>query len=546
MSRAEERPVWAGTERSQLNEVRNKKSLENCIRRVEETLGRLDILEELAQVCIELRELRADMSRLAAAVDKGAAQQEQSSQSLRTSREARDNETKAVRTEIKRRAEEKKGENHNAPDNRGVESEGFILSKELPRLSSAAGGIPARWELTNGTGAVANRPEEASDKRSSLKCHDIKTAKTPEVQPKLEPTNQLELQEVPQVGMEIVPSKPPLPPRFYEPPSRGCWKQPTGESSRGQKRPFRGQPDGFSEQQTTATGQVFHQPDKGPIMRVSDSNRTPTEFSRDLQSVSQRPSYGPLYGTSGHLSADSIHKLQSGSCVCNVCLSAQSSQMRCSVTNGLPHGNSINPATAPAPWPEQDYNAHPTCPTTQNPSIRYGPIYGLHCGPPSYINSAPYQVVSKMPSMFPQTSNNSMYPMSSDPRGRFPGYLATAPAQRLQPVSNIPPGHSQTQNLQITDPCPRDSYGTQGREMRSGESTATNSQRLSQNRVTLFHNTTTSDASIIMHSVAPSGSRKTLERRKREAQARERRLKSVAIRAIQVANAHVGLLKKEP
>ncbi|KAF5700415.1 hypothetical protein FGLOB1_10793 [Fusarium globosum] len=288
MSRAEEKPLWAGRERSQLNEVRNKKSLEDCIRRVEETLGRLDILKkELAQVSIELR---ADMSRLVAAVDKGAAQQEQSSQSLRTSREARDNETKAVRTEMERRVGEKKGENHNAPDNRGVESEGFILSKELPRLSSAAGGIPARRELTNGTGAVANRPEETSDKWSGLKCHDIETAKTPEVQPKLEPTNQRELQEVRQVGMEIVPSKPPLPPRFYEPPSRGCWEQPTGESSRGHKRPFQGQPDRFSEQQTTATGQVFHQPDKGPIMRVSDSNRTPTEISRDLQSVSQRPS----------------------------------------------------------------------------------------------------------------------------------------------------------------------------------------------------------------------------------------------------------------
>ncbi|KLP03691.1 Uncharacterized protein LW94_14757 [Fusarium fujikuroi] len=205
MSRAEEKPLWAGRERSQLNEVCNKKSLENCIRRVEDTLGRLDILEkELAQVSIELR---ADMSRLVDAADKGAAQQEQSSQSLRTSREARDNETKAVRTEMERRVGEKKGENPDTPDKRGVESEGLNLPKELPRLSPAAGGIPARRELTNGTGTVADRSEEASNKRSmgGLECHDIQTVKTPEVQPKSEPTCQLKLQEVRQVDKNIIP-----------------------------------------------------------------------------------------------------------------------------------------------------------------------------------------------------------------------------------------------------------------------------------------------------------------------------------------------------
>ncbi|SCO54165.1 uncharacterized protein FFNC_15376 [Fusarium fujikuroi] len=551
MSRAEERPVWAGTERSQLNEVRNKKSLdneqiENDLRLfLNETIDRLDALEEKrAQVAIEAR---AKLSLLITALDKKTAHLEQLSQSHRASRETRDNETQTFRTEMVRCVREKKEEDLTTPDNRGVGSEGLILPNELPGLSSAGGDLPARRELTNGTGAVANRPE-ASDKRSGLKCHEIKTAKTSEVQPKLEPTNQLELQEVPQVGMEIVPSKPPLPPHIYEPPSKGRWEQLSGESSRGHKRPGEGQHDGFYKRQATVTGQVFYQPDKCPILRVPEQNRTPTQISRDPQSIYQRPSYGPLYGTSGHLSAGSVHKLQSGFCICNACLSAQSSQMRCSVTHDLPRGNSINPATAPAPWPEQDHNAHPTCPTTQNPSILYGPNYGLHCGPPSYINSAPYQVASKMPSMCPQTSNNSMYPMSGDPSGRFPGYLATAPAQRLQPVSNIPPGHSQTPNLRITDPRPRDSYGTQDREMRSGEFTATNSQQLSQNTnlVDSFHITTISDASSIMHGVAPSGSSNTHVRRKREEQARERRLKNVAIRAIQVADAHVGHLKKEP
>ncbi|KAF5966795.1 hypothetical protein FCOIX_12319 [Fusarium coicis] len=553
MSRAEEKHVWAGTGRNYLNVVRNKKSLnneqiENDLRAsLNETIGTLDALEEKrAQVAIEAR---AKLSLLITALDKKTAHLEQQSQSRRASRETRDNETQTFRIEMVRWVREKREEDLNTPDNRGVGPEGLILPNELPGLSSAAGDLPARRKLTNGTGAIVGRPEEASNKRSmgGLECHDIQTVKTLEVQS--EPTCQLKLQKVRQVDKNIIPPAQPLPERVCEPPSRRCSEQLLEKSSGSHKRPCEGQPNALSKRQATVTGKGFHQPDRFPIMRAPEQNRTPAQISGGSQSISQNTMYGPLYGNTSHLPEGPASEVQSGSSFCSACLSAQSSQMCCSTTRDRPRINSINSATAPARWPRRDYNVHPTYPTAQNLSTRYGPIYGSCCGPSSYVNSTQYQIASKMPSMCPQRSNNTIFPMDSDRREQFPDYPATAPAQRLESVI---PGHSPTPNFQMFGPRTHfwldpDSYETEGRDMRSGEPTATNSQQPSQNtsRVDLFRNTTVSDANSIMRGVAPSGSSKTFERRRLEAQDRERRLKKVAIRAIQMADAHVGHLKEE-
>ncbi|KAF4495522.1 hypothetical protein FAGAP_8344 [Fusarium agapanthi] len=468
MSRAEENSAWAETEQDYWKRVRNKKSLENekidneFQLLLNEISNRLDALKEWRTKLVI--ETETKLSLINDAIKKETAHLEELRHKYRVSREMRNNENRHLWTEMRGWFREQKGEDPHTPDDKGPESEGLILRNELPGLLSAADGSAVQRELTNGTGAMADRPEEASDKRSTggLKCHNIETAKTPEVQPKIEPTNQIKLQEVRQVEKKIVPPGQPLPSHIYEPPSKGRWEQLSGESSRGHKRPGEGQHDGFYKRQATVTGEVFYQPDKCPILRVPEQNRTPTQISRDPQSISQSPTHDPLYGTSGHLSAGSVQKLQP------------------------------------------------------------------------------------------------------------PGYSPTAAAQRLQPASNIPPRHSQTPDSQMTDPRTHsllnpDSYGTEGRDMRSGEPTATNSQQPSQDtsRVESFRNTTVSDANSIMRGVAPSGSFKTLERRRRQAQDRERRrqaqdkeqrrqaqdkeqiLRDVAIMAMQAVDARVGHIKEE-
>ncbi|KAF5704668.1 hypothetical protein FMUND_12396 [Fusarium mundagurra] len=379
MSRAEENSFWAAREQNYWKGVRSKKSLENekidndFQMSLNEVSNRLDALEEERIERIKLViETKARLSLINDAIEKETVYREQLRQKYHLSREMRNNESEYLWTQMRGWFREQKGEDPHAPDDKGPESEGLVLRNELPGLSSAADGTPVQRELTNGTGAMADRPEEASDKRSmgGLKCHNIETAKTPEVQPKSEPTNQLKLQEIRQVEKKIVPPGQPLPPHVYEPPSKGRWEQLSGDSSRGYKRRFQGQPDGFSKRQTTVTG---------------------------------------------------------------------------------------------------------------------------------------------------------------------------------QPVSNIALG-----NFEMTDPHPKarlnqDSYGTQGGGMGSGKPTATNSQQpsLETNRVASIHNSTISNPSSIMHSVAPIGSFETLERQGREAEAMDQRLRNVAIKAIQVADAHGSRVTEE-
>ncbi|KAF5978980.1 hypothetical protein FBULB1_5917 [Fusarium bulbicola] len=555
MSRAEENSAWAEAEQDYWKRVRNKKSLENekidneFQLLLNEIRNRLDALKEgRTKLVIETQ---TKLSLINDAMKKETAHLEELRHKYRVSREMRNNENRHLWTEMRGWFREQKGEDPHTPDDKGPESEGLILRNELPGLLSATDGSSVQRELTNGTGAMADRPEEASDKRSmgGLKGHNIETAKTPEVQPKIEPTNQIKLQKVRQVEKKIAPPGQPLPSHIYEPPSRA---QRTGEPSRGHKRGFQGQLDGFSKQQKTMTGRVFHQPNKSPIMRVPEQNRTQTQISGGPQSISQSPMYDALYGASGHLTAGSVPRLQPVFCFCNACLSTQRSQMGCSTTRDPPRGNLINPVTATAPWPQQDYNVHPTCPTTQNAAIRYGPNYGSPCGPPGHTNSAQYQGTSNMPSMCPQTSNNPVCPGYIGPCCGPPGYSPTAATQRLQPASNIPSRHLQAQDSQMTDPRTHsllnpDSYGTEGRDMRSGEPTATNSQQSSQNtsHVELFRNNTVSDANSIMRGVAPSGSFKTPERRRHQAQDKEQILRDVAIMAMQVVDARVGHIKEE-
>ncbi|KAG7408287.1 hypothetical protein Forpe1208_v012388 [Fusarium oxysporum f. sp. rapae] len=75
---------------------------------------------------------------------------------------------------------QKRGEDPDAPDHLGPESEGIVLPEMLPELSSGFNGPTPRVEPTNGTAVVADRPEEEEevdeDRMEGVEHHDNRGA----------------------------------------------------------------------------------------------------------------------------------------------------------------------------------------------------------------------------------------------------------------------------------------------------------------------------------------------------------------------------------
>ncbi|KAM5528307.1 hypothetical protein FOXYSP1_19576 [Fusarium oxysporum f. sp. phaseoli] len=190
---AEQKAVWDETERNFWINFRSKKEAENneieknfqiSVNEVRLKLSglrgqRSQLKESQYRLAKELAKVEAELARTTDECEEKAARLERMEQDYHMSRQNREDAQQDVWVKMRRFFRQKRGEDPDAPDNRGPESEGIVLPELLPELS-ASNGVIERREPTNGTASIADRPDEADDedRMEGIEHHDNEATET--------------------------------------------------------------------------------------------------------------------------------------------------------------------------------------------------------------------------------------------------------------------------------------------------------------------------------------------------------------------------------
>ncbi|KAF4453982.1 hypothetical protein F53441_3507 [Fusarium austroafricanum] len=188
----EQKSVWDETERNFWINLRSKKEAENnkvekdfqlSINEVRLKLSdltgqRSQLKESQSRLARELAKVEAELARTTDECEEKADRLERIEQDYYASRQKRAEAQQDIWIKMRRFFRQKRGEDPDAPDNRGPESEGIVLPEELPELASTSNGLATRREPTNGTVTVADRTDEADndDHMEGIEHHGDETA----------------------------------------------------------------------------------------------------------------------------------------------------------------------------------------------------------------------------------------------------------------------------------------------------------------------------------------------------------------------------------
>ncbi|KAG7402615.1 hypothetical protein Forpe1208_v017082 [Fusarium oxysporum f. sp. rapae] len=174
----EQRSVWDETERNFWSKFRSLKNAEN--RKIETDFLHLLIrdfidltslaahkerLEEFrSRIAKDHAKVEAELARITNEYEEKANQLGRTEQDYRTSFQKRTENLHDIWFKMRRFFRKKRGEDLDAPDHLGPESEGILLPGMLLELFSGFDGPTPRIEPTNGTAVAADRPEEENDR----------------------------------------------------------------------------------------------------------------------------------------------------------------------------------------------------------------------------------------------------------------------------------------------------------------------------------------------------------------------------------------------
>ncbi|KAK7575220.1 hypothetical protein V3481_017184 [Fusarium oxysporum f. sp. vasinfectum] len=195
----EQKSVWDDTERNFWVNLRYKKDAENKkiekdfqlsineVRlKLSDLTGQRSQLEETqSRLARELAKVKAELARTTDECEEKATRLERIEQDYRASRQKRTETLHDIWFKMRRFFRQKRGEDPDAPDHLGPESEGIVLPEILPELSSGFNEPTPRVEPTNGTAVVTDRPEdeeeeeeEDEDRMEGIENHDNRGAES--------------------------------------------------------------------------------------------------------------------------------------------------------------------------------------------------------------------------------------------------------------------------------------------------------------------------------------------------------------------------------
>ncbi|TVY74548.1 hypothetical protein Focb16_v005926 [Fusarium oxysporum f. sp. cubense] len=196
---AEQKSVWDETERSFWINVRSKKDAQS--KKIEKdfqlsitevrlklsdlTGQRSQLKESQSRLARELAKVEAELSRTTDECQEKVSQLGRIEQDYHASRKKRTETLHDIWFKMRRFFRQKRGEDPDAPDHLGPESEGIVLPEMLPELSSGFNGSTPPVEPTNGTAVVVDRPEEEQneedeeeDRMEGVEHHDDRGAES--------------------------------------------------------------------------------------------------------------------------------------------------------------------------------------------------------------------------------------------------------------------------------------------------------------------------------------------------------------------------------
>ncbi|KAL9563892.1 hypothetical protein ACKAV7_011927 [Fusarium commune] len=194
LPKGEQKAIWDETERNFLVNLRSKKDAEN--KKIEKdfqlsinevrlmcsdlTGQRSQLKQSQSRLARELAKVEAELARTTEECEEKANRLERIEQDYRASRQKREETLHDIWFKMRRFFRQKRGEDPDAPDHLGPESEGIVLPEVLPELSSAFNGPIPRIEPTNGTATGADRPDEVDDedRMEGIEHHDNEAAET--------------------------------------------------------------------------------------------------------------------------------------------------------------------------------------------------------------------------------------------------------------------------------------------------------------------------------------------------------------------------------
>ncbi|KAI3572145.1 hypothetical protein IWW34DRAFT_893198 [Fusarium oxysporum f. sp. albedinis] len=124
---------------------------------------RSQVEESQSRLARELAKVEAELARTTDECEEKASRLERIEQDYRASRQKRTDTLHDIWFKMRRFFRQKRGEDPDAPDHLGPESEGIVLPEILPELSSGFNGPTPRVEPTNGTAVVTDRPEDEEE-----------------------------------------------------------------------------------------------------------------------------------------------------------------------------------------------------------------------------------------------------------------------------------------------------------------------------------------------------------------------------------------------
>jgi hypothetical protein len=188
----EQKSVWDETERNFWINLRSKTEAENnkiekdfqtSINEVRLELSdltgqRSQLRESQSRLTRELAKVEAELARTTDECEEKADRFVRIEQDYHVSRQKRVEAQRDIWVKMRRFFRQKRGEDPNAPDTRGPESEGLVLPDELPELSSTSNGVIPQREPTNGSAVDIPNQEDDDDPMEGIEHHDNDAAET--------------------------------------------------------------------------------------------------------------------------------------------------------------------------------------------------------------------------------------------------------------------------------------------------------------------------------------------------------------------------------